>query len=89
MPPLLFLHSTPPLTVALLEAGLGKLHPSFDPARVAGGSELAAAQDKAKKQKLKVRRRWNGGGEGKDRAGSAVFFSSLLFSFFFFFPASL
>lgn len=40
---------------ALLEAGLAKLHPSFDPDRVQGGSELAAAQEHAQKGKLKVR----------------------------------
>ena len=40
--------------MALLEAGLGRLHPSFDPARVAGGAALAAAQDKARKARLRV-----------------------------------
>lgn len=39
---------------ALLEAGLAKLHPSFDPDRVQGGAELAAAQERAQKAKLKV-----------------------------------
>ncbi|KAL3140607.1 hypothetical protein ABBQ32_005177 [Trebouxia sp. C0010 RCD-2024] len=39
---------------ALLEAGLAKLHPSFDPDRVQGGAELAAAQARAQKAKLKV-----------------------------------
>lgn len=42
--------------VALLEAGLAKLHPSFDPYNTPGGSELEQAQAKARKQKLKVRR---------------------------------
>ena len=40
---------------ALLEAGLAKLHPSFDPDRVQGGAELAAAQAHAQKRKIKVR----------------------------------
>ena len=40
---------------ALLEAGLAKLHPSFDPDRVQGGAELAAAQAHAQKRKVKVR----------------------------------
>ena len=39
---------------ALLEAGLAKLHPSFDPDRVRGGAELAAAQAHAQTRKLKV-----------------------------------
>lgn len=39
---------------ALLEAGLAKLHPSFDPDRVQGGRELAAAQEHAQKGKVKV-----------------------------------
>ena len=39
---------------ALLEAGLAKLHPSFDPDRVQGGRELAAAQEHAQKARLKV-----------------------------------
>lgn len=39
---------------ALLEAGLAKLHPSFDPDRVQGGAELAAAQEHAQTRKLKV-----------------------------------
>mgnify|MGYP001027676709 FL=1 len=42
------------LGVALLEAGLAKLHPAFDAARVAGGHELTTAQEAARKQKLKV-----------------------------------
>ena len=40
--------------VALLEAGLAKLHPSFDPYSTPGGKELEAAQAKARSQKLKV-----------------------------------
>jgi hypothetical protein len=43
------------LGVALLEAGLAKLHPSFDSNRVAGGAELTRAQEAARKHKLKVR----------------------------------
>lgn len=42
------------LGVALLENGLAKLHPSFEPSRVPGGKELADAQEKARKTKLKV-----------------------------------
>ncbi|DBA71271.1 TPA: hypothetical protein ACH3X2_011090 [Trebouxia sp. C0005] len=42
---------------ALLEAGLAKLHPSFDPDRVQGGRELSAAQDHARSARLKV---WEG-----------------------------
>jgi hypothetical protein len=43
-----------PAAVALLEAGLAKLHPSFDPYSTPGGQELEAAQAKARSQKLKV-----------------------------------
>ncbi len=39
---------------ALLEAGLAKLHPSFDPDRIQGGRELSAAQDHAQSARLKV-----------------------------------
>ena len=42
------------LGLALLSQGLAKLHPSFDPARVPGGRDLAAAEDKAKEKRLKV-----------------------------------
>ncbi|KAL4429360.1 hypothetical protein ABPG77_005134 [Micractinium sp. CCAP 211/92] len=42
------------LGVALLEAGLAKLHPSFDPYSTEGGRELEAAQNKARQAKLKV-----------------------------------
>lgn len=41
------------LGLALLESGLAKLHPSFD-SRVAGGQELAAAQEHAQSAQLKV-----------------------------------
>ena len=41
---------------ALLSAGLAKLHSSFDPDRTPGGRDLAAAQDKARAAKLKVRK---------------------------------
>ena len=40
--------------VALLEAGLAKLHSLFDPYTTPGGKELEAAQAKARAQKLKV-----------------------------------
>lgn len=63
--------------MALLSAGLAKLHPSFDPSRAAGGAELLAAQDKARAAKLKV---WENDvpppaeeeGEGEAAAGPAV-----------------
>ena len=42
------------LGVALLKAGLAKLHPSFDPDRVPGGRELAAAEASARAAQLKV-----------------------------------
>ncbi|PSC71228.1 hypothetical protein C2E20_5281 [Micractinium conductrix] len=42
------------LGAALLEAGLAKLHPSFDAYSTPGGPELEAAQNKARKAKLKV-----------------------------------
>ncbi|KAK9813035.1 hypothetical protein WJX72_007851 [[Myrmecia] bisecta] len=42
------------LGAALLEAGLAKLHPNFDPDRVPGGRELAAAEAKARNARLKV-----------------------------------
>lgn len=45
----------PPSAVALLEAGLAKLHPAFDPYNTPGGQELEAAQAKARQKKLKVR----------------------------------
>ena len=40
--------------VALLEAGLAKLHPSFDAHSTPGCKEMEAAQAKARQQKLKV-----------------------------------
>ena len=43
----------------LLEAGLAKLHPSFDPDRVPGGRELAAAQERAQSARLKVCKHFN------------------------------
>ena len=49
----------PPAAAALLEAGLAKLHPSFDAYSTPGGPELEAAQNKARKVKLKVR--WRAG----------------------------
>lgn len=45
----------PSPAVALLEAGLAKLHPAFDPYSTPGGRELEAAQSKARAAKLKVR----------------------------------
>lgn len=42
------------LGVALLEEGLAKLHPSFDPTRTPGGRELVTAQDKARRARLRV-----------------------------------
>ncbi|DBB17861.1 hypothetical protein WJX82_005615 [Trebouxia sp. C0006] len=42
---------------ALLEAGLAKLHPSFDSDRIQGGRELSVAQDHAQSARLKV---WEG-----------------------------
>ena len=50
--------------VALLEAGLAKLHPSFDAYATPGGKELEAAQAKARQQKLKVGCRAAGPGPG-------------------------
>ncbi len=44
--------------VALLEAGLAKLHPAFDAYSTPGGRELEAAQAKARAAKLKA----SGGG---------------------------
>ena len=46
--------STWDLGLSLLEAGLGKLHPSFDADRVAGGRALQQAQEKAQGERLKV-----------------------------------
>mmetsp|Transcript_36162 Transcript_36162/g.91251 ORF Transcript_36162/g.91251 Transcript_36162/m.91251 type:complete len:949 (-) Transcript_36162:968-3814(-) len=43
--------------IALLAAGLAKLHPSFVPSRVPGGDLLQAAQDAAQAARLKV---WEG-----------------------------
>ncbi len=42
------------LGLALLNNGLAKLHPSFDPSRVPGGGELAAAEQRARDKRLKV-----------------------------------
>lgn len=42
------------LGLALLSHGLAKLHPSFEPSRVAGGKELASAEAKARDKRLKV-----------------------------------
>jgi len=42
------------LGLALLSSGLAKLHPSFDPSRVAGGGDLVAAEQRAREKRLKV-----------------------------------
>ena len=42
------------VSVALLEAGLAKLHPSFSTDRVTEGHLLVRAEESAKKKKLKV-----------------------------------
>jgi staphylococcal nuclease domain-containing protein 1 len=42
------------VSVALLEAGLAKLHPHFSPDRTTEGHFLVQAEEKAKKQQLKV-----------------------------------
>lgn len=42
------------LGISLLEAGLAKLHPSFDAGRVSGGRELASAEAQARDARLKV-----------------------------------
>ena len=43
------------LGMALIEGGLARLHPSFDPARVSGGREMANAEEQARNSRLKVR----------------------------------
>ena len=45
------------LGLALLQAGLAKLHPSFEASRVMGGRQLEDAQQAAQEQRLKVRLR--------------------------------
>jgi hypothetical protein len=40
--------------LVLLREGLAKLHPSFDPSRIAGGQELLDAQQAAKEARVKV-----------------------------------
>lgn len=42
------------LGLALVQAGLAKLHPSFDASRVQGGRQLADAQTEAQEKRLKV-----------------------------------
>ena len=42
------------LGMALLQAGLAKLHPSFDAGRVTGGREMAGAEAQAREARLKV-----------------------------------
>lgn len=39
------------MSIALLSSGLGSLHPSFAPDRVAGATQLMAAQEAAQKAK--------------------------------------
>ena len=43
------------LGLALLSEGLAKLHPTFEPQRVANGEQLAAAEAAAREKRLKVR----------------------------------
>ena len=43
------------LGLALLSEGLAKLHPSFEPQRVANGEQLATAEAAAREKRLKVR----------------------------------
>jgi staphylococcal nuclease domain-containing protein 1 len=45
------------LSLALLESGLGALHPAFNPDRVVGASQLTAAQDRAQRAQ---RGQWRG-----------------------------
>ncbi len=42
------------LGLALLSEGLAKLHPTFEPQRVANGEQLAAAEAAAREKRLKV-----------------------------------
>jgi hypothetical protein len=42
------------LGLALLREGLARLHPSFDPSRIAGGQALLDAQLAAKQARVKV-----------------------------------
>ena len=42
------------LGLGLLQAGLAKLHPSFEASRVHGGRQLADAQEAAQEKRLKV-----------------------------------
>ena len=48
------LKPTPNFGLLMLQQGLARLHPMFDPARVAGGHELAEAQAAAKQARIKV-----------------------------------
>lgn len=42
------------VAVALLENGLAKLHPNFDPSRTASAVDLQRAEEKARTHKVKV-----------------------------------
>ncbi len=44
------------LALALMRAGLARLHPAADPSRLADGAALLEAQQAAKQARLKVRR---------------------------------
>lgn len=57
--------------VLLLRAGLAKLHPNFDPDRVPGGRELAAAEAAARDARLKVWEKWSPEDDSAGAAGDA------------------
>lgn len=57
------------VSVALLEAGLAKLHPSFSTDRTVEGHLLLRAQESAKSKNLKV---WEGFVEGQEEANRAA-----------------
>jgi len=57
------------VSIALLEAGLAKLHPSFSTDRVTEGHLLLRAEESAKKKNLKV---WEGFVEGQEEANRAA-----------------
>eukprot|EP01018_Ginkgo_biloba_P017900 Gb_32409 [translate_table: standard] len=57
------------MAVALLEAGLAKLHPSFTADRIFDGHLLAQAEQNARKQRLKV---WENYEEGKEAVNGSA-----------------
>lgn len=57
------------MAVALLEAGLAKLHPSFSAERTVDGHLLAQAEENARKQRLKV---WENYVEGQEAANGSA-----------------